>query len=175
MKTIFSVCISCFMTIMVLSQEPIVNVIINGQTDGDSSLNDSIEFVDLGLPSGTLWGKVNESGYYTCFQAIYKYRTKLPTFSQFNELFEECEVEWMDNGGHRLIGPNGNFIIFPAMGVLDCDGEIKDYGDIVPLCSYWCLSPNKDSIMSYSLDYDSNEMMDYYDESCIGLPIRLVR
>ena len=47
------------------------------------------EYVDLGLPSGTLWKKTNEGGTYSRFtygEAYGRFRSKLPTYEQYIEL-----------------------------------------------------------------------------------------
>ena len=76
-------------------------------------------YVDLGLPSNTLWAEKNE-GYDT---KLY-YRDDvcygcLPTKEQFEELINQCTWKWMDkNGvfGYKITGPNGNSIFLPHAG-----------------------------------------------------------
>ncbi len=36
------------------------------------------EYIDLGLPSGTLWATENEEGYFTFDEAVEKYGDSLP-------------------------------------------------------------------------------------------------
>ena len=76
----------------------------------------SNEYVDLGLPSGTLWKISNEKGYYTAFDAVKKYGNSLPDSDQFEELKVMCIWEWFGNG-YRVTGPNGNHIMLHAMGI----------------------------------------------------------
>ncbi len=76
---------------------------------------ESIGYVDLGLPSGTLWRNNNEPGYTTHEYAISRYEDKLPTIEQFNELLEECQWIWTENG-YLITGPNGNSIFLHASG-----------------------------------------------------------
>lgn len=77
----------------------------------------SLEYVDLGLPSGTLWKKSNEGGDY----ALYTYNearqfgNNLPTTQQLKELKSICTWSWTGNG-YKVIGPNGNSIYLPAAG-----------------------------------------------------------
>lgn len=70
-------------------------------------------WVDLGLPSGTLWKNQNESSYYTYKQAITRYGSQLPTQSQIVELVQKCSWVW-NNTGYTITGPNGNHIFLPA-------------------------------------------------------------
>ena len=46
-------------------------------------------YVDLGLPSGTLWGTTNEDGLYDYDSAVKKFGSKLPMKEQLVELKEE--------------------------------------------------------------------------------------
>ena len=80
-------------------------------------------WVNLGLPSGTLWKNRNEDGVYTYLSAVNKFGNNLPTKEQLEELGDECEWTWIGNG-YRVTGPNGNFIVLPATGNqdLDCNG-----------------------------------------------------
>ena len=74
-----------------------------------------MEYVDLGLPSGTLWAEENEEGHYTFNDAVSKYGNRLPTFEQLEELKDHCKWEWIGDG-YRVTGPNGNAIVLPTMG-----------------------------------------------------------
>ena len=70
-------------------------------------------YVDLGLPSGTLWRACNESKEYDYDTAIRKFGTMLPTREDWFELKENCE--WIWNGcGYDITGPNGRSIVIPA-------------------------------------------------------------
>lgn len=72
-------------------------------------------WVDLGLPSGTLWKDENEDDDYTYHQAIMKYRNQLPNPHQVIELTEKCSWEWSDErSGYVVTGRNGNSIFLPA-------------------------------------------------------------
>lgn len=76
------------------------------------------EYVNLGLPSGTLWKTFNEDGYYKFDEAVEKFGDLLPTKEQWEELKDECKWVWKDNG-YDVIGPNGNLIFLPAAGYYD--------------------------------------------------------
>jgi len=89
-------------------------------------------YVDLGLPSGTLWESKNEintddnSGLFTFSEAVSKYGNQLPNNMQLQELIDECEVEWLSTGC-KLIGPNKNFITLPADGyIFDSDKGVNN-------------------------------------------------
>lgn len=74
-------------------------------------------YVDLGLPSGTLWKAENEScGMITYDKAMSLYGNNLPSQEQCEELIAECTWVWADNG-YNVTGPNGKTIFFPAEGL----------------------------------------------------------
>ena len=84
-------------------------------------LNDSSnEYVDLGLPSGTLWAsdyeRANRSFYLSYESAV---QFSLPTRVQVQELFDCCIWKMIkDNHPRRFacIGPNGKSIVFHETG-----------------------------------------------------------
>lgn len=67
------------------------------------------QYVDLGLPSGTLWKQTKETGTYTYDDAIRYFDGFLPSSGQFNELMENCKWEWTGRG-YKVIGRNGRSI-----------------------------------------------------------------
>lgn len=73
------------------------------------------EYVDLGLPSGTLWKNKDESGYYSYKTAVSMYGNNLPTKKQYEELVKYCERIWIDNAC-KFIGPNGKSIFLYTKG-----------------------------------------------------------
>lgn len=101
-------------------------------------------YVDLGLPSGTLWKQTNEKGRMNLNQAIDMYGSKLPTKEQFDELRNKCEWEWTGNG-MKFIGPNGNVLVLPASGFesftssdLKCYGKVGLYWSSSKVGKYKC-------------------------------------
>lgn len=79
--------------------------------------NVKTDYVDLGLPSGTLWRDKNEDNgsFYTWNQAVQKFGNKLPTLEQIEELKSSCR--WIKEGhDFKVIGPNGKCIILQAAG-----------------------------------------------------------
>lgn len=73
------------------------------------------DYVDLGLPSGTLWCSKNENGYFSYDMANSRFRQHLPSYEQLKELKTKCQWKWTD-GGYVVTGPNGNSIFLPAEG-----------------------------------------------------------
>ena len=127
------------------------NEIINDDDDDDE------EFVDLGLPSGTLWGYANEADYYTYEEAVDAFGDWLPTMDQFYELIEECDWEW-DEDGYYVTGPNGNYIFLEAEGKLDYEGHLTSYG---VMGFYWS-STEKNDNYSYHLQFSGGALSEDY-------------
>jgi len=93
-------------------------------------------FVDLGLPSGTMWKVKSEKiissqNAFTYNEAYLLFGKNIPTKKQCQELIEHCRfIEMLENGelsGYVVIGPNGNSIYLNELGkywaVSDSDRE----------------------------------------------------
>lgn len=81
------------------------------------------QWVDLGLPSGTLWASIPEEGYYTYNDAVEKFGINMPTKWQWQELYDCCDVE-VDNKngitkGTWFRGKNGNSLYISAQEIID--------------------------------------------------------
>ena len=96
-----------------------------------------MKYIDLGLPSGTLWSDTNENDYYTFSEAVAKYGDRLPTREQLEELKAQCQWEWVGKG-YKVIGPNGNCIVLPAKGIRYSDDYV---GDVDFNGNYWSSTP----------------------------------
>lgn len=92
-------------------------------------ISNNINYIDLGLPSKTLWAdrnigaeKPEDYGEYYNFDAAQKYNC--PTKEQFKELVEYCDWKWVtynNINGYLVIGKNGNSIFLPAGGHFEND------------------------------------------------------
>ena len=167
MKKLFSLCLICLLAVSAMAQDQNVNVVVIG---GGSS-SSSGDYVDLGLPSGTLWKRQNEYGFYTYEEAINRFGNKLPEKHHFVELQNECTWIWMDDYGYKVVGPNGNSITFPAAGFRRCNGDVRSVGTYG---GYWSSTPY-DSYLAWYLFFNSSEVFMYDYDRCRGLPVRLVQ
>lgn len=133
-------------------------------------------WVDLGLPSGTLWKDSNEKGgdykdgnHYSREKMLKKSRNSLPKKEQFDELINKCQWSWTGNG-YKVTGPNGNFIELPATGYVDGFGTFYYSGSVG---HYWTSSPdNSGSDNIWILIINSGEVeMDlaYYGYASVRL------
>ena len=131
-------------------------------------------YIDLGLPSNTLWRKQNEGGdksHYRYDKAKSLFRNHLPTEEQWSELIHKCKWTWQGNG-YKVTGPNGNFIILPAAGDRSSIGILFDVG----YGFYLCGTPTIDDDLIWYFRFDSSEMyMEIDDISGYGLSVRLVQ
>lgn len=165
MKKLFSLCFICLMAVSAMAQDQNVNVVVIG---GGSS-SSSGDYVDLGLPSGTLWKRQNESGLYTYEQAINRFGSKLPERHHFVELKNECTWIWMEDYGYKVVGPNGNSITFPAAGFRN--GGVYGVGTGG---YYWSSTPD-DSDHAWYLYFTSSGVDMRGGDRCLGLSVRLVQ
>ena len=125
-------------------------------------------YVDLGLPSGTLWKETNESGFYTWDEAVSYFGDELPTDEQFLELINECTWTWTGNA-YEVTGPNGESITLPAAGFRNRDGDyVQDYG------FYWSATEYRSSD-AYHLYFNWDAACISNGPRCIVLSVRLVK
>lgn len=127
-------------------------------------------YVDLGLPSGTLWKAENEDcGLIKYDQAVNFYGNSLPTKEQFEELKNNCLWTWTGNG-YKVKGKNGESIVLPAAGGRFCDGSVS----YVDSGIYWSSTPNGSEYAWY-LYFDSGEVGMSNNYRCYSRSVRLVR
>lgn len=144
------------------------------------------EYVDLGLPSGTLWAadyeKVNGEILYLPYGKAQEY--SIPTEGQWRELKDCCIWEYEDrldeNRNHyffkqaKCIGPNGNFITFKSSPMKKAD-TLYD----IHSAYFWIKKEGRDNNRSAIHFYDrSGRNYDcgislYF--SGYHLPVRLVK
>jgi len=87
------------------------------------------EYVDLGLPSGTLWKNEDEhDGFlFTYNEALSVYGDKLPTKEQIDELVRNCTFYTERNYIKIVSKNNGNWIKFSNKTYIDCSGVQSSY------------------------------------------------
>lgn len=134
------------------------------------------EYVDLGLPSGTLWKAENEDcGLITYDQAYNFYGSSLPTKEQWEELIKHCI--WIknkdDNTSYTIKGRNGKSIFLPS----SLYGFICHNNLFGPKAGHYWSSTQDDSVDAWGLcfytdDYAVN-MVTFHRRD--GKSIRLVK
>ena len=99
----------------------------------DPVSRDPNEYVDLGLPSGTLWKAENEDcGLIPNEKATSFYGSNLPTIKQWDEIVHSCIWTWTGNG-YNVMGPNRQTIFFPAEGIEKYSKKIGGYWSSTPV------------------------------------------
>ena len=172
MKKVFILCLISLMALSLSAQSDAQKAKVKSSADSkiDSKTQD---YVDLGLPSGTLWSTRNEEGgFYTYEQALTKFGNSLPTREQMEELKTSCTWTWTGKG-YKVVGPNGKFIMLPAEGFQKCgdygrDMEAKDSG------GYWS-SNTSDKDSAWFLGFSSVKVWVEGAARCSGRSIRLVK
>ncbi len=108
------------------------------------------EWVDLDLPSGTLWYGKNVSGlFYQWDEAMGQFGNNMPTKEQFDELINNCTCTW--NGeGYYIEGSNGNSIFLPAAGYMS--NALLSVGDFG---IYWSSSSSELNVENSSYKPES--------------------
>ena len=127
-------------------------------------------FVDLGLPSGTLWKSCNEEGLVNFNTAKKKYKKNLPSVKQWKELKKYCVWKWSDTG-YTITGPNGTSIFLPAEGYRNYSGNIGKVGTVG---NYWS-SRAKDSEEAWRFGFELDKFSIAPNSRDYGRSVRLVQ
>ena len=139
------------------------------------------EYVDLGLPSGTLWAsdyeKSNDEYIYLPYDKAKC--MNLPTEEQWQELKDYCKMEYDDyNSLYRkyneviFIGPNGNSITFTNIAYVKA--KLVNSGEIL----FWLQNKDGDSennAVSININEINKKPGPTKCFTGFKLPIRLVR
>ena len=134
------------------------------------------DWVDLGLQSGTLWKCSNKTNpndnndFHTYDGAMRKFGAQLPTKEQWEELQDKCLWTWTGNG-YNVVGPNDNSIFLPAAGYRGFDRWVYEVGSDG---DYWSSEP-RNSLYSYSCEFNRLEIGVYSNNRCYGMSVRLVK
>ena len=147
----------------------------------DVNWRDNFKWIDLGLPSGTLWADVNipnpddKNGFWTWYDIMTSpYKNYVPTQEQMEELRDSCEWGWSSaDKGMVVKGENGNRIFLPAEGWFRKKHQKIGEGQ---QGEYWTATEGVDSRYAYSQNfYDSGRIIwvqEFRDE---GMSVRLVK
>lgn len=155
-----------------LAKEQVTDV--GGSSSSKNTVLKPVEqdYVDLGLPSGTLWKATNESDFYNYDSAVNKYGEKLPSQEQWCELKDYCKWTW-NGSGYKVSGDNGKFIVLPGAGCYYPSGLFSDDS-----CGYyWSSTPDDKSEDGYvwGLNFHSGSMYVDSDDPVIWRSVRLVQ
>ncbi len=130
------------------------------------------EYIDLGLPSETLWSndyeKMDEKTLFLTYEKAEEY--SLPSVKQCEELFSKCRWTYTRTSGFTCIGPNGNIIRFRHTGFMKIEGKIIRFDQ----CYMW-LSFDDSGTTKKGMVQDGEVMK--ISDVFMGyrLPVRLVK
>lgn len=143
------------------------------------------EYVDLGLPSGTLWATDYEKEEGNRMYIPYGRASlmNIPTKEQWEELYNICDWEFGINDSFflceaRCVGPNGNILRFERTGKKNISTQ-SDYSEVF----FWVRGETegngRDAVHIYNYGKGTHTKNGYatIDEFFSGykLPVRLVR
>ena len=165
----------------------------DGYRDGYKDREDEIpvdlrdnktEYIDLGLPSGTLWSNDYERKDGEIVYLSFDKATKLniPTSKQIEELMSECkweyEYEWPTRykrlTNAKCVGPNGNVLYFKVTGKKNID-DVSENESVYTWIADNILGDIKSCM---SIHYDSNNNICHEEADQFKgyhLPVRLVK
>lgn len=142
--------------------------------------NDKINFVDLGLPSGTKWAdrnvgasEIEDFGNYYDFNEAQQFNC--PSLEQIKELLKYCTWNWIKFHGVKgyLVTSkiDTQYIFLPAAGFRygSTLSDAGSYGD------YWSATLRADYVQcAYYLGFSSDDRGWYYDRRYFGQAVRPV-
>ena len=130
------------------------------------------QFVDLGLPSGTLWKRQNEDNLFEYQEAISQYGNQIPTQQQWEELMSLCQ--WtITRNGYRVVGSNGQSIDLPKDGFTMCDQAERI--SVGSLGIYTSSTLSDESGFVWSLMISGNDKFGEATSDCWRKAVRLVK
>ena len=143
-------------------------------SDENGEETDVKKYVDLGLPSGTMWSadfeKDGNDIAYVPYEKAQKH--EIPTSEQCAELFGNCKFMKKDNLFY-CIGPNGNYVTFALLGYKELDNEQATY--TVASLFWICNDNEKNNNTARLLDMRGITKDTYKEFTGNKIPIRLVR
>ena len=151
----------------------------------------NINWTDLGLPSGRKWALRNigakceeDCGLLMDFDTANAIKFEdgwhLPTKEDFQELYDNCDHEWIDDNGLRgmkFISKNGNSIFLPAAGYTWFGDD--EHGATLSLRgtlgNYWSSSYSSATNAYYLYFYSSTVYPQSNDDRRLGFSVRAVQ
>lgn len=135
------------------------------------------EYVDLGLPSGTLWSndyeKIDGRRVYQTYENAVQ--QNIPTKEQCEELLRFCKFSVSPGPVYECVGPNGNYVRFRSTGYIKTERNTV-YNN---KAFFWHVDDNDpfDSKNTIRIVKEESSVQTKIESCFIGykLPIRLVK
>jgi hypothetical protein len=143
------------------------------------AIKEGVEYVDLKLPSGTLWSSKyikNDKGNKDCLPYLEASKLNLPTKEQFEELCKECFPSYVNTTkyhGIKFIGKNGESIIIEYFA---CD-ELRTLGK-KDVFNFWLKDSDiSNERLSANYKIENYKVIPKFDKVYMGLklPVMLVK
>jgi len=169
-------------------KEAFAKVYADGYRDGYKDCQDHVsvnlrisntEYVDLGLPSGTLWSADYEKDYDNILYLPYEMATThdIPTKEQWEELKTFARWDFQIDEGHnslvtiKCIGPNGNILLFDKTGKMEFAKKF-----LTDMAFFWIKdeSVTNTTVRMWLYNHEGQESIDK-EKSQIKIPLRLVK
>jgi len=169
-------------------KEAFAKVYADGCRDGYKDCQDHVsvnlrisntEYVDLGLPSGTLWSADYEKDYDNILYLPYEMATThdIPTKEQWEELKTFARWDFQIDKGHnslvtiKCIGPNGNILLFDKTGEMEFAKKF-----LTDMAFFWIKdeSVTNTTVRMWLYNHEGQESIDK-EKSQIKIPLRLVK
>ena len=156
----------------------------NGYMDCEKEMhvdlhNKMTEFVDLGLPSGTLWSFDYEREDDTILYVPYEMAEtfNIPTREQWEELKKYARWDFQVDDEHnmlitiRCVGPNGNALLF------NLTGKMRFANKYLSEIAFFWIKDNSLPYMTVRMWFYNHEGQESIDEECpeMKIPMRLVK
>ena len=118
---------------------------------------------------GENWNDISGNVEHDVARSKWRSPWRLPTRYEFQELINNCNWQWLEGLGYKIIGPNGNFIFIPAARYAH-QGGAGVAGD------YWSSSPDNASSGegAYRLFFNNEELGVFSVKRYMPLTIRPV-
>lgn len=130
-----------------------------------------MKYIDLGLPSGTLWADENiifpntsQIDYCDYDTVIQKFKDNAPTEKDYAELVQYCKCRFIHQKGLVIVGPNKNSIFLPALGLYSIDPFPKIWAK--PYAGYYWIIGDDQNPRTLSFNKEDNgHLPEHLDES----------
>ena len=141
--------------------------------------NNQTEFVDLGLPSGTLWSSDYEKEDGNILYLPYEMAIthEIPTKEQWEELRKFARWDFQTDEEHnslrtiKCIGPNGNVLLFDKTGKVDFARKF-----LTDMAFFWIKDESVPNtvVRMWLYNHEGRECIDKEDPQ-MKIPLRLVK
>ena len=172
--------------------EALAQVYADGYRDGYRDSEDQMprakethdeKFIDLGLPSGTLWSRdyLQHDGETAYLPYLEAKQMDIPTEEQWYELITNCDIQQVTVQQSyqctKFVGLNGNVLTLKGAGYIDFGKHDREHGGYPVFWLKSTTEDNKNSAISISFLENADKYAVDIQKMFLGyhLPVRLVK